>query len=266
MTLLDTLRERAEDEGLPLRVVLKEALQVYTLAAIYGQPASDQITFQGGTCLRLVYGGPRYSEDVDFVTGLGNPELAALFEPVSHEVTRLAPLFEAEIALRVQKATPEIVRWKVYYRPVRQQDATSISLEFAPYPAYTARAAVLKPPPELPGLPLVVVRAEALEEIAADKVVAFAGRRYVKGRDLFDLWWLKRKGIVVDRELVRKKLADYGVQPQQLRANLAALRPASVRQELERFLPRRYRVQLLRPEVLEAMVAEVRGMLEEAAP
>ncbi len=54
--------ERCESKRLS-----KEALQVYTLAAIYGQPASDRIIFQGGTCLRLVYGGPRYSVDVDAV-------------------------------------------------------------------------------------------------------------------------------------------------------------------------------------------------------
>ncbi|HID85792.1 MAG TPA: nucleotidyl transferase AbiEii/AbiGii toxin family protein [Anaerolineae bacterium] len=266
MALLDTLRERAEEEQLPLRVILKEALQVYTLAAIYGQPASDRITFQGGTCLRLVYGGPRYSEDVDFVTTLDSAELAALFEPVSREVARLAPLFDGEITARVQKATPEIACWRVRYRAAREQDSTSISLEFAPYPAYTDHAAVLRPSTDLPALPLVVVRAEALEEIMADKVAAFAGRRYVKGRDVFDLWWLKGKGIAVDRELVRKKLADYGVQPERLQANLAALRLARVRQELENFLPLRYRVQLLRPDVLEAMVAGVRGLLEEVVP
>jgi len=264
MALLDILRERAGEEQLPLRVVLKEALQVYTLAALYGQPASDRITFQGGTCLRLVYGAPRYSEDVDFVTTLNSAELATLFEPVSGELTRLAPLFGEEITLRVEKATPEIVRWRVYYRAAREQDSTSISLEFAPYPSYTDHAAVLRPPADLPALPLVVVRAEALEEIMADKVAAFAGRRYVKGRDVFDLWWLKGRGIAVDRGLVRKKLADYGVPPQQLRANLVLLHPGRVRQELENFLPLRYRIQVLQPDVLETMVAEVKELLEDA--
>ncbi|MFQ6058988.1 MAG: nucleotidyl transferase AbiEii/AbiGii toxin family protein [Anaerolineae bacterium] len=266
MALLDTLRQRAEDEQLPLRVILKEALQVYTLAAIYGQPASDHITFQGGTCLRLVYGGPRYSEDVDFVTTLDDAELAGLFEQVRREVTRLAPLFAGEVTLRVQKATQEMARWKVHYRAARQQDSTSISLEFAPYPAYTDHVAVLTPPADLPALPLVVVRAEALEEIMADKITAIAGRRYVKGRDVFDLWWLKRKGIQVNRELVEKKLSDYEVQPERLHENLAAIEPVSVRRELGNFLPHRYRVQLLQQAALEAMVAEVKVLLEGIAP
>lgn len=159
MALLDTLNQRAEDEQLPLRVVLKEALQIYTLVAIYSQPASDRITFQGGTCLRLVYGGPRYSEDVDFVTTLSNTEMTELYEQVYPEVTRLSPLFDDEIAMREQKVAREIVRWKVYYRAARQQDSTSISLEFAPYPAYTDHVATLTPLADFPALPLVVVRA-----------------------------------------------------------------------------------------------------------
>ncbi len=266
MALLDTLKQRAEDEGLPLRIILKEALQIYALAAIYGQPASDRITCQGGTCLRLVYGGPRYSVDVVFVTTLSNADLAGLFEQVRREVTRLAPLFGGEIALRLQKATPELIRWKVYYRAARQQDSTSISLEFAPYPAYTDHVAMLTPPVGLPALPLVVVRAETLEEIMADKIAAIAGRRYVKGRDVFDLWWLKRKGIEVDQDLVKKKLSDYEVQPELLRENLTAIQPGPLRRELENFLPHRYRVQLLQQAALEALVAEVKALLEGIAP
>ena len=262
MAFLDTLRQRAGQDQLPLRVVLKEALQVYTLAALYGQPASDRITFQGGTCLRLVYGGPRYSEDVDFVTTLSNADLADLFEPVHREVARLSPLFGNEITMRVQKAMPEIVRWKVYYQAARQQDSTSISLEFAPYPAYTDRVAVLTPPAGFPALPMVVVQAETLEEIMADKIAAVAGRRYVKGRDIFDLWWLMQKGIGVNMDLVRKKWSDYGIQPERLHQNLPAITPATVRQELENFLPHRFRVQLLQQTALEAVVGEVKGLLE----
>jgi len=266
MALLDTLRRRAEDEQLPLRVILKEALQVYSLAALYSHPALNHITFQGGTCLRLVYHGPRYSEDVDFVTSLNSEEMSVLFDATQKEIARLAPFFEGEVTMRVQKSTAEIVRWKLYYRAEREQDSTSISLEFAPYPAYTGRVAVLAPPTDMPALPLVVVRAESMEEIMADKVVAIAGRRYVKGRDIFDLWWLKGKGIIVDAALVEKKLADYKVPPERLEKNLTAIKPEAVRREMENFLPRRYQVQLLREPVLEAMVAEVKDLLKGLFP
>lgn len=37
---------------------------------LYAQSGSDRIIFQGGTALRWVYGGMRFSEDLDFVTDL----------------------------------------------------------------------------------------------------------------------------------------------------------------------------------------------------
>ena len=264
MALLDTLRKRAEEEGLPLRVILKEALQIYALAALYSQPASERVTFQGGTCLRLVHGTPRYSEDMDFVTTLDSKELSVLFEPVSRDVARLAPLFDGEITLHVQKATAEISRWRIRYRAAREQDSTSVSLEFAPYPAYSVQRVVLAPPMILPGLPLIVVRAETLEEIMADKVIAVAGRRYIKGRDVFDLWWLKQKGVKADPELIRKKQSDYHLPPGQLKVNLTLIEAEAIQRELQHFLPYRYRVQVLQEDVLKVMVSEVKGLLADA--
>ncbi len=266
MAFLDLLRRRAEDEKLPLRVILKEALQIYSLAAIYSHPESDGVTFRGSTCLRLIHGGPRYSEDLDFVTSLALGALSDLFDPVQREMAKLASLFEGDISMRIQKSTEDIIRWKLYLRAARQSWTTSVSLEFAPYHAYTSRMAVLSPPEDMPGLPLVVVRAETAEEIMADKVTAIAGRKYVKGRDVFDLWWLKSRGIEVDAGMVEKKLSDYGVPPERARENLERIDPGAVREEIEKFLPYRYRVQLCSEEAIAAMVAEVRSMVEGIIP
>jgi predicted nucleotidyltransferase component of viral defense system len=50
------------------RVRQSEMLQLLLLDALYGHSGSQHIVFQGGTALRWVYGGPRFSEDLDFVT------------------------------------------------------------------------------------------------------------------------------------------------------------------------------------------------------
>ena len=47
-----------------------EALQLILLDNLYAQSGSQHIIFQGSTALRWVYGGMRFSEDLDFVTGL----------------------------------------------------------------------------------------------------------------------------------------------------------------------------------------------------
>lgn len=263
MNLRDTLSERAKDEELPLQVLIKEALQIYALSEIYGLPESRHVTFQGGTCLRLVYEGARYSEDLDFVTSLGTEELSSLFQRVKRGLPRLAPLLGGEIEARIQKESAELVHWQVRYR-TEDAPSTFVNVEFGFYAAYTARVAPLHVPAGLPGLPLVLVRAEEPEEIMADKVAAIGGRPYVKGRDVFDLWLLQEKGVKLDRTLVEKKFTDYAVPPDGLRRKLSSITPEIVRLELERFLPRRYRAQL-QGEALESLVAEVRRLLESVA-
>ncbi len=260
MSLRDILSERAEDEGLPIQVLIKEALQIYALSEIYGQPESRHVTFQGGTCLRLVYEGARYSEDIDFVTSLEGRELRPLFQKMERGLRRLGSLLEGEVKARVQKESPELVRWQVRCRAA-EVPSTFVNVEFGFYPAYTVRVAALHIPPSMPGLPLVLVRVEEPEEIMADKVAAIAGRPYVKGRDIFDLWLLQERGIELDRVLVEKKFADYTVPLDGLRRNLLRITPEVVRLELERFLPRRYRLQL-QGEALESLVTDVKMLLE----
>ena len=47
-----------------------ELLQLLLLDNLYAQSGSERIIFQGGTALRWVHGGMRFSEDLDFVTDL----------------------------------------------------------------------------------------------------------------------------------------------------------------------------------------------------
>ena len=50
-------------------VIEKELLHYDILYALEKENLLDQVTFQGGTSLRLCYGSPRFSEDLDFAGG-----------------------------------------------------------------------------------------------------------------------------------------------------------------------------------------------------
>jgi len=50
-------------------VIEKELLHYDILFALDKNHLLDLLTFQGGTSLRLCYGSPRYSEDLDFAGG-----------------------------------------------------------------------------------------------------------------------------------------------------------------------------------------------------
>jgi predicted nucleotidyltransferase component of viral defense system len=46
--------------------IVREYLQNLFLAALYALPEAHRLLFKGGTALRIVYGSPRFSEDLDF--------------------------------------------------------------------------------------------------------------------------------------------------------------------------------------------------------
>jgi len=49
--------------------IIKEILHYDILFSLDKEGSLDELTFQGGTSLRLCYGASRYSEDLDFVDG-----------------------------------------------------------------------------------------------------------------------------------------------------------------------------------------------------
>ncbi|MEW6408487.1 MAG: nucleotidyl transferase AbiEii/AbiGii toxin family protein, partial [Patescibacteria group bacterium] len=46
--------------------ILREFLQVLILKTLYGSKYNTALIFMGGTCLRICYDIPRFSEDLDF--------------------------------------------------------------------------------------------------------------------------------------------------------------------------------------------------------
>lgn len=245
------LRERAVEEGLALGVVAAEALHVILLDALFAHPTSAMMAFQGGTCLHLVHGGYRYSEDLD-LAGRELDESAA-----RQIITRIRSEVEK---LSVQVLGPGTGEWKppsrsgrvcaywFHFTPEQIGQRIRVKIEFAAFPTYGG--AVLPVRSDLDLLrrrPLV----NSLQptELLAEKVAAVLGRPYLKGRDVFDLWFLDTVlQAPLDKELLEHKLHDYAVAPstEQARRRIAALATADLQAEMERFLPQRHRSQLSR--------------------
>jgi len=116
-----------------------------------------------------------------------------------------------------------------------------VSAEFAKYPAYTPQLLPLKLPKGYPAAPMILVKAETEQEILADKLNAAATRKYLKGRDIFDIWLLKSRGVAVDAGMVEKKFRDYSSPVVSIEDRIARFSVEQVRQDLENYLPRAYR-------------------------
>ena len=63
--------------------LLREYLQYKILEAIFESPLADKLIFMGGTCIHIVHGNPRFSEDLDFDNpGIGRHDFKALSQRV----------------------------------------------------------------------------------------------------------------------------------------------------------------------------------------
>jgi predicted nucleotidyltransferase component of viral defense system len=252
-------------QGLPNEMeqnLVKEAIHLHLLSALSDAGILRQVVFQGGTALRLCYGGERYSEDLDFVCGKGGSYLdEAEFEKLVKKALDTAKAsLQREFDVgpeEIQFKQPEhpmeilgdavaIAAWQIVV-PVAttsRSPKSRIKIEFANVPSYDNAAQVARVTPGLVQMQDVILTVESKNEILADKAVALTARDVLKHRDIWDIWDLTgRLTAQAAREIVRRKFEDYGVVDVEEKARkrideLSQEATAkSFLQEMERFLP-----------------------------
>lgn len=272
--LLETAGQYANERRVPASTIVKEMLHYEILFALSQSGATAQLTFQGGTALRLCYQGTRYSEDLDFAGGsefdpasmgtfaeILQKEIAQAYgldveikEPKNHEPAEQTNVHVARWSARVQ--IPNIDR----SLPQKQV----INIEVASVPAHDIDLVpVAANYPHLPApLRQILVTAETPREILADKIVALGARDFLKSRDIWDIKFLTDRGATLDTSLVGQKLQDYGLREdgfkEKLSTRLAQLETPealkSFHQEMSRFVDADVARQLANPALYKAFL------------
>lgn len=205
-------------------VIEKELLHYDILFALRREGILSDITFQGGTSLRLCYGSNRYSEDLDFAGGV-DFSTEKLMEIKAVVEKYVADRYGLEVSVKEpaeMKHDPlygevSVKKWQISVQtsPGRPDlPKQRIKLEVAAVPAYTRDLKILQKNYEfLPdGYDSTGVPVESLDEILADKLVSLpACTKYIRHRDIWDIAWLSQQSAELDLELVENKLDDYGV-------------------------------------------------------
>lgn len=257
MSLFDQLVDQALSHNADLSslrvVVEKELLHHDIMLALSEAGMLEKLCFIGGTCLRACYGSNRLSEDLDFTGGadFNRDDLAQL-------KTTLIDRLQTKYGLQVEVSEPRkesgnVDTWKlkIQTRPeARHLPPQRINIDVCAIPTYRRAPKILLNPYGVDmGTQGLILNAEALEEIYADKILAFALRRgRIKNRDLWDLLWLRQQGVAPALELLSSKLDDHQVAVQEF-LDKAIERSASLsadpqvkldfRKEMQRFLPPR---------------------------
>ncbi len=242
--ILDFVRSRG--------VSVKSATQIFMQFHVLKHLNWSTARFMGGTALVMGYQNPRFSEDVD-LTHVKKPlALKEALLKASQEIETW--LGDPVNLLAPNKSTNST--WRLICQH-SEADSTRLHIDSQIYPAHSTRPLVV----EFPSLNPIVVQALSLQEILAEKILALAYRRYLGGRDLFDIWYHCFRHsdwelqFVEIQKYLKLKLKDRKISEQDLWTHLEKRVGGSAdltraRQEWMRYLPHQFQQDSIFSEIL----------------
>lgn len=208
-----TAKELAKKLHISIDYIIREEYEMRLLKEIYESKFAGQLIFKGGTALRLAYGSPRFSEDLDF-TALGNLPSKDLVKWVKELPTRVPGIVEVE-AIKKFYTVFGLVKIKDVNLPHLFSIKIEVSKRKGAWVAdkdysdklIASDMAVWR----------VIARVASLERILIEKKDALANRK--APRDIFD-WWF------IHQSLQRSVTPDItGYNKKQVKAELRRLLP-----------------------------------------
>ncbi len=175
--------------------LVREYLQSRILQSLQRAGAMQTLAFHGGTSLRFLYDIPRYSEDLDFALELNREtyDFQAYLQRIVRDFSTEAYAVEIKLSQKqiVHKA---FVRFRgLLYELGLSSHATetlSIKIEVDTNPP--TQAGLMTTPLVKHDVPLNLHHHDPAT-LLAGKLLAILQRPYVKGRDIYDLWWYLRQ-------------------------------------------------------------------------
>lgn len=234
-------------------VIEKELLHYDILFCLDKANLLDSLTFQGGTALRLCYGGNRFSEDLDF-SGGKNLQPESLLELKNCIEDYLSYRYKLDVHIKESKTDKplrlvNVSNWQIHIvtKPKQRDMPTQkINIQITNVPAYTRTPrALLRNYDFLPnGYSDILVLTEDLDEILADKIVAFVNtKKHIRYRDIWDIRWLLQQGVALRIDLIRQKIDDYQIENYLEKTTLtldelhSVIYSKSFKNEMARFIP-----------------------------
>lgn len=192
--------------------LLREYLQAYILRVMHDAGAFRSAAFVGGTALRFLYGLPRFSEDLDFsaVNGPGLP-FPGLLKKIKGELALAG--YDVAVNYNEEKTVRSaFVKFSGLLSAAglsgHKEQRLSIKLEIDSNPPGGAGLEVRVVNKYFP----VAFQTYDVPSLFAGKMHCVFSRRYVKGRDFFDVGWYLSKwpGLRPNLILLRNALNQTG--------------------------------------------------------
>lgn len=203
------------------RVILKEFLQAYTLDFLYNHPVYRKLNFYGGTCLHVIYGLNRFSEDIDLDNSNGIDIINLERDLLNFFRTNIG---YADVTAKTQQGEWGIRRTTLKFPILYVLGLTSHAnepLHLKVEVSQHKQISILRKTPILLFGKSFVASHFSIETMMAGKMLACLERNFqkgssgtvIKGRDFYDLlWFMQQKIHPLDEKLVKDGIDSYTVQ------------------------------------------------------
>lgn len=170
--------------------IVREYLQARILQSLQRSGAMQTLAFHGGTSLRFLYNIPRYSEDLDFALEL-YPE-AYDFRVYLQRIVRdfSAEAYAVDVKLNDKQVVHKaFVRFRglLYELGLSGHDTEVLTIKIEVDTNPPAQAGLMTTP--LHKYVSMNLHHHDPATLLAGKLHAILQREYLKGRDVYDLWW-----------------------------------------------------------------------------
>jgi len=180
----------------------KEYLQYVFLNAI--SKYTENFVFKGGTCLRIIYGLERASEDLDFSTNISANKL----KKIVGKCLKDFDLLNIKYNIYAEKEFKGNIRFEVRFEgPLfigKNSSTNTLKIDFN---NLKVKNKIVKVVQKLfSDIPLFTIVVLDEKEILAEKIRALINRS--ESRDFYDIWMILNKGAEIDKELIINKLKE----------------------------------------------------------
>lgn len=229
--------------------IIREYLQVLILKAIYRSKYGGNLSFMGGTCLRICHDLKRYSEDLDFTLDKKAPKYS--FQELNQIIETFLKNTDFEVDSKISE---EKIVQKSFIRVGKilhlfgvsglksQKIHVKLEVDTNPVkilPANIETFFVTKFNEMFP------ILKHSDDTLFAGKLCAVFNRQYAKGRDFYDLLWhLNRKEKInlsylnnaMKQAGIKMKFKDDNDVIKSLRAKISTVNVEDIMKDISRFL------------------------------
>jgi predicted nucleotidyltransferase component of viral defense system len=243
--------------------ITREFLQLLILKIIYDKNYFKNLAFVGGTALRVLYNLRRFSEDLDFsLINKQGYKFDSFLEKITYELKKYG--FSLEVKKYIKEPVQSVMlKFKdILYlldlsRHKDQKLSIKIEIDSNPPKGWNTEISLVNK-----HFVFTVLHFD-IPSLYATKIHACFFRKYIKGRDFYDLIWYFGKNIFPNFELLnnaieqtekkrinlnKKNFYDF------LKEKLSKIDFARVRKDVERFIEDKNELKLFERDVILKLV------------